>query len=225
MKTRYELVKEAEKNPRSIARSLTEKFDCGKTQVYSILKEIIQQYKCNASASACHSVQRSRKSPFSKVNDALYEWYLVAVHKNIYLDGPTLMEKVEHLNITDFKASYGWLENWKAKHNIKKMVICSESGEVSGKTIESWKGRLPEILEGYTAKNIWKIDKTWCFWRVFPEKGLAEKGKACRGRKKSKLRVTVALFVKLLVIQKSLSWSGNQQTLDVLNTSTKHTYQ
>ena len=60
LKTRHELVKEAEKNPRSNARSLAENFDCGKTQVYSILKEkasTIQQYECNASASVCHSVQ------------------------------------------------------------------------------------------------------------------------------------------------------------------------
>ena len=54
---------------------------------------------------------------------------------------------------------------------------------------------MPEILEGYTAQNIWNIDETGCFWRALPEKGLAEKGKACHGGKKSKLRVTVALFV------------------------------
>ena len=143
LKMRYELVKEAEKNPRSNARSLAEKFECGKTQVYSILKEkasIIQQYECNAAASACHSVQRSRKSPYSKVNDVLYEWYLVAVRKIIYPDGPTLIEKAkliaEHLKITDFKASNGWLEKWKTKHNIKKMVICGESVGQNGGVME-----------------------------------------------------------------------------------------
>ena len=105
------------------------------------------------------------------------------------------------------------------------MVICGESGEVSGKTVESWKERLPEILEGYTAQNIWNIDETGCFWRALPEKGLAEKGKACHGGKKSKLRVTVALFVNAAGDKKSLSWSGNQQTLDALNTLSKYTYQ
>jgi len=77
LKRRYELVKETEMNPRSNAGSLGEKSDCDKTQVYSILKEkasIIQQYESNASGSACHSVQRSRNSPFSKINDTLYEW-------------------------------------------------------------------------------------------------------------------------------------------------------
>ena len=40
--------------------------------------------------------------------NALYEWYLVAVLKNIYPDGPTLIENpkliVEHLNVTDFQS-------------------------------------------------------------------------------------------------------------------------
>ena len=39
----------------------------------------------------------------------LYEWYLVAVHNNIFPDGLILIEKakqiVERLNITNFKAS------------------------------------------------------------------------------------------------------------------------
>lgn len=205
LKKRYELVKEAEKNPRSSVKTLAERFECGKTQVYSILKDkasIIQMYESNASGSTCHSAQRIRKSQFAEVNDLLYEWYLVVVRKNIFPDGPTLVEKAkqiaERLNITNFKASNGWLDKWKAKHNIRKMVVCGESGEVSGKTVESWKERLPEIIEGYTAKNIWNMDESGCFWKALPEKGLAEKGKACHGGKKSKLRLTVAFFVNAL---------------------------
>ena len=34
-----------------------------------------------------------------------------------------------------------------------------------------------------------------CFWRALPEKGLAQKGSACKGVKKSKQRVTVPIFV------------------------------
>ena len=44
LKTRYEIIKEVKTNSRSNARSLDEKFDCGKTQVYSILKERLQLF-------------------------------------------------------------------------------------------------------------------------------------------------------------------------------------
>ena len=42
------------------------------------------------------------------------------------------------------------------------------------------------------------MDETGCFWKALPDKGLAEKGKNCKGGKKSKLRLTIvnALGVK-----------------------------
>ena len=96
---------------------MAEKFDCGK--IHIILKKkasIFQQYESNASGSACHSVQRSRKSAFSKVNDALYEWYLVEVQKNIlswwsYTDRKSLLQIAELLNMTNFEASNSWLRH------------------------------------------------------------------------------------------------------------------
>ena len=36
--------------------------------------------------------------------------------------------------------------------------------------------------------------KLACFWKALPDKRLAEKKKACKGGKKSKLRVTVLYF-------------------------------
>ena len=36
------------------------------------------------------------------------------------------------------------------------------------------------------------MDETGCFWKALPEKGFAEKGKVCKGGKKSKLRLTIA---------------------------------
>ena len=66
---------------------------------------------------------------------------------------------------------------------------------MSGKTVESWKERLHEIVEGYKAEDIWNMDETGCFWKALPDKGLAQKGKSCKGGKKSKQRITVAFFV------------------------------
>ena len=141
-------------------------------------------------------------SQYDDVNDLLCEWYLVAVRKNVYPDGPTLCEKAreiaKRLELNDFKASNGWLEKWKVRHNIKKIIISGESGEVFGKKVESWKERLPEIVEGYKAEDIWNMDESGCFWKALPDKGLAQKGKSCKGDKKSKQRMTVAFFVNVV---------------------------
>ena len=153
LKYKYDVIKEAEKNPGIGIRRLAEMFKCGETQISCILKkkaEIVSLYHENASLDLCHTRKRSRPLKFSDVNDALFDWYQLACSKNIYPNGSLLKEKAkqiaEHMGI-DFKASNGWLDKWKKKHHIKQLVICGESGDVA--TVESWKERLSEICKNY----------------------------------------------------------------------------
>lgn len=130
---------------------------------------IIESYEANTTNNLRLSLQQSRKLPYAEINDLLYQWFLVAVHKNIYPDGPTqcaeALEIAKSLQVDDFKASNGWLKKWKARHNIKRMTICGESGEVSSKTADSWKERLPEIVQGYKPEDVWDIGY---FWKALP---------------------------------------------------------
>ena len=77
------------------------------------------------------------------------------------------------------------------------MTVSGESGDVSGATVDSWKERLPHILEGYSAQDIWNLDETGCFWRALPDKGFGQRTnlKECKGGKKSKQRMTVTFIV------------------------------
>ncbi len=99
---------------------------------------------------------------------------MAAVKKNIYPCGPQLTEKAKEiasvLGKNEFKASNGWLEKWKKRHNIRQVTISGEAGDVAGETVESWNETLPELLETYEANNIWNLDETGCFWRALPEK-------------------------------------------------------
>ena len=87
------------------------------------------------------------------------------------------------LGCDNFKASNGWLDRWKKQYDIHKMKINGESGDVAGETITSWKERIPELLRGYSAENVWNIDETGCFWRALPEHGFGRKGSECKGGK------------------------------------------
>ena len=81
-------------------QAISEELRCGKTQIYGILKDkesIIALYESNASSSLHHSRKRTRLSEYSEVNEALYEWYLLACSKNIYPDGPQLTEKAKEI--------------------------------------------------------------------------------------------------------------------------------
>ena len=75
------------------------------------------------------------------------------------------------------------------------MKICGESGEVQGETVDSWKEQLPQIVQGYLKDNIWNMDETGLFFCALPDRGFAQKSRSCKGGKKSKQRVTIALFV------------------------------
>ena len=103
------------------------------------------------------------------------------------------------------------MDGWSHGRNVKQVVVSGEAGKVRGETVSSWKERLPEIIDGYDAKDVWNLDETDCYWRALPEKGFAEKGKEYKGGKKAKQRVTIAFIanaageseVKPIVIWKS----------------------
>ena len=61
-------------------------------------------------------------------------------------------------------------------------------------TVSSWKERLSAITAGYALDDVWNLDETGCFYRALPDKSLSEKAKRCKGGKKSKEQLTVALI-------------------------------
>ena len=76
LQKKYELVKKAKSDPSLGIRKLAEIFDCGKTQVSTIIQNkdtIIELYESNASSKRHRSLKRARPSQFSKVNDLLYD--------------------------------------------------------------------------------------------------------------------------------------------------------
>ena len=104
--------------------------------------KIVRLYENNTSAEVRHTRKRVRESKYADVNEALYQWYLLAISKNIYPDGRHQTEKAveiaQKLGVAQsFKASNGWLDRWKKRHNIRKMTVSGESEDVSGLTVES----------------------------------------------------------------------------------------
>ena len=127
LKEKYDVIDASNKNPGMESRALAAMFSCGKTQITSILnnkESIVELYESNMSSTSTLTRKRCRESDYSQVNEALYSWYLLATSRNIYPGGPQLCEKAkqiaERLNISDFKASNGWLARWKTRHNVKQ---------------------------------------------------------------------------------------------------------
>ena len=66
------------------------------------------------------------------------------------------------------------------------MKINGELGDVQGETVDSWKERLPKLLQGYSKENISNLNETVGFWRALPDHGFGKKGSQCKGGKKAK---------------------------------------
>ena len=202
LQKKVEVLKTVERNPGINTRTLGELFSCGKTQITQILKKkdsILSLHESNRQGTRVHTSKGPRVSEYSEINEALYNWYLLATSKNIFPMGPQLVEKAkqiaEQLGKNEFKGSNGWLGKWKNRYNIRQLKVCGESGDVCGETVDSWKERVPEIIEGYAEDDIWNMDETGVFWKTLPDRGFGLKGKECIGGKKSKQQLTIAFFV------------------------------
>ena len=174
---------------------LAQEFKISKSQVQRILvnkDSILARYRENAPAS---SYRCPSDRGHAEIDELTISWFRSVRNKNIPVSGPLIQEKAlffaKALEITDFKASNGWLAKFKARHQITGGKISGESASVSEETVNDWKLRLPEITKGYERRNIFNCDESGLFYRALPDKTLRFKGTDCKGGKVAKERLTV----------------------------------
>lgn len=97
------------------------------------------------------------------------------------------------LGHAEFRATNGWLQNFKKRNDIVFRKICGESGTVDDKVCNEWMEMLADLTAGYDPEDIFNVDETGLFYKCLPDKTLSFKGDACNGGKNSKLRLTVLL--------------------------------
>ena len=89
---------------------------CGPIPVWQDTNRIsiLTLYETNASSLLCHTRKRPHALTYTKVNDALQDWYLLATFQNVYPAGPKLGEKAQeifaHLEVAGVKGTNSWLE-------------------------------------------------------------------------------------------------------------------
>ena len=91
-------------------------------------------------------------SDYDNIDNATWLWFKRARALNMPVPGPYIQQKALELakryDQGNFKASNGWLERFKGRHNISSAVISGEKGCVDGIVVDDWKERLPDLISG-----------------------------------------------------------------------------
>jgi hypothetical protein len=138
-----------------------------------------------------------------EINEAVWEWFTNARSKNIHISGPMVQSEAlavaKSLWNDQFKASTGWLDNFKKRHNIVWNGVCGESKDVDDSVVSEYKPKLLELISPYEPKNIYNADETGLFFQALPTKSFVVKGEKCTAGKMSKERLIVLLCGNMVV--------------------------
>lgn len=142
-------------------------------------------------------IKKLKSCELKDVDECVIKWLKQCRDKNIAISGPILQEKAKQfaseLKHENFRASNGWLANFKKRHELIFRKVCGESAKVDDDVCTEWKEKLASVTEGYDPENIYNADETGLFFKCLPDKTLSFKGDKCHGGKNSKHRLTVML--------------------------------
>ncbi|XP_040072206.2 tigger transposable element-derived protein 6-like [Ixodes scapularis] len=171
-----------------------------------------------ASSGKATKKKNLKTTPYEKLEEALYTWFMDMRAKNVPISGEVLQRKALCfaclLGFDDFKASSGWLTRFKGRYAVVGKVICGEENSVNRLEAGDWLSEnVPDILTSYAPRDIYNADESGLFYQMLPKRTLAQKGASCHGGKQSKQRVTMLLYVnmdgtdkrKVLIIGKSVN--------------------
>ena len=106
------------------ARKIAERFGVGKTQVQTIIgnKEAISK-EWESGLSGKIKYTQARKTRYENLNKLVWQWFSTPRAKEVPISGRLLQSKALIFSMAlgedDFMASNGWLEGFKARHNIR----------------------------------------------------------------------------------------------------------
>jgi hypothetical protein len=138
---------------------------------------------------------------FPQVDQALWAWCEHVINSKGYLSDDVLINKALKfaerfgVNKDTFKASNGWLQRFKDRHNLKLKALHGEATTVSEGDIEGERKRLKDLISQYDPDDVYNADETALFWRMAPKKTLSNNPRP--GEKMNKDRVSVMLGCNL----------------------------
>ena len=130
-------------NQGDLARKIVASLGLGKTQVQRVIRnkeEILNEWESGVSGKQKYS--QVRKTQYDDLNRLVWEWFCSVRAKGLPVSGTLLQSEALmfslELNHDAFMASSGWLESFKARHNIHCAVLSGEAADVDPTVVDDW---------------------------------------------------------------------------------------
>jgi len=146
----------------------------------------------------------SRVGQYPQVDKALLDWFLAVRargRKRVPLSLAILRQKAlqvaEHLGITDFAASNGFIQRWAPRHGLVSLALHGSGASANVEEADERMAAIRQQFEGVDVEPTYNVDETGLLYRGLPSRsdGPSEDRRTARGSKamKSKDRVTLTL--------------------------------
>jgi len=184
-----------------ISRQLDNQYD--RSGLYKIIKQK-NRLLSRAAEGAAGGRASSRAGQYSQVDKALLEWFLAVRtrgRKHVILFLSILRQKAlqdaEHLGITDFAASNGFIQRWTSRHGLVNVAPHGSGALANVEEAAERKAAIRQQLGGVDVDLIYNVDETGFLYRGLPSRSYVpfENRRTARGSRatKSKNRVTLTL--------------------------------
>jgi len=126
-------------------------------------------------------LRKARVITHKALEDAMTTWVLQMEHRKICLADDLIQKKAlqlaEMMGIPQdkFRASNGWLHNFKKRHAFKQFRIHGESGDAQITGIEDQMRILRAKISLYDHDDIYNMDETGLFYNLAPDTTIASR--------------------------------------------------
>nr|XP_045593483.1 tigger transposable element-derived protein 7-like [Procambarus clarkii] len=181
---------------------LAAEFNVGKSTVCDIKrqKDDIRKFLASSDSGALNKRKTIKGSANTNLDKAVYKWFNQERSVGMPLGGDAIKTAADKfaqkMNIPDFRASEGWLQRFKNRHNIKNRKVCGESLSADTNSVEPFKRKLNDyiITNDLRRFQVYNADETGFNWKCLQNNTLASRLDECvPGRKVNKEKVSAML--------------------------------
>nr|XP_045611295.1 tigger transposable element-derived protein 7-like [Procambarus clarkii] len=181
---------------------LAAEFNVGKSTVCDIKrqKDDIRKFLASSDSGALNKRKTIKGSANTNLDKAVYKWFNQERSVGMPLGGDAIKTAADKfaqkMNIPDFRASEGWLQRFKNRHNIKNRKVCGESLSADTDSVEPFKRKLNDyiITNDLRRFQVYNADETGFNWKCLQNNTLATRLDECvPGRKVNKEKVSAML--------------------------------